>query len=365
MKLTSSINASVLLLVGTISALVLAQNELFKINKLNLIYTKARHSLGPTKLKDLKNDLSKHEFDELSLKKLKSHNKDKDGLIEAATRKKLLSIMAKYSLERYYDDVHPPIDDEHPMKQENLSKAKLRKNNQSNDEIKPIFRDKKLDKLWKKAEQSGFTQEQLMILHEEFQHQQDKLDDHYENINKLEIRLEGRLREEANLENSIETDVEAQSKKRVIREKVKESPSEKKARLESNIHQTLDEKHKDIKKNIKELHRKIVDGKVGGPFEEAPVNALWSSAIAANFTSKELESLKEELEHYETRIKKLKHFENELERDNLGAKQSVSDSLTIDKETKHLRKRIDELSHKVEKTHLSIQKKITERRDEL
>lgn len=44
---------------------------------------------------------------------------------------------------------------------------------------KSLFKDKKLNKLWQKAETAGFTQEELLALKEEFNHHQDKIDQYY------------------------------------------------------------------------------------------------------------------------------------------------------------------------------------------
>lgn len=336
----------------------------FKINKLNLIWHKAQHSLGSGKLKDLKSDLTKHEFDQLTLKKMKAHNQDKDGIFEASIRKKLLNIMKKYSLEKYYDDIHPPVEDEHIRKKENLKI--LKEASPQSGEFKATFRDKRLDKLWKKAEQSSFTQEQLMILYDEFQHQQDKLDDHYETLNMIEEEIELKAKEGEKWENSIENTMDKENKRKPKKDEQKESPADKKNRLEENIHQVLKDKYSDIKKNIDNLHKKILSGEIvdgEGPFEEAAVNDLWSSAMKANFTGEELESLKEELGHYQNRIKKLKHYQVQFERNKIVSTKDSGDE--IDNETKHLRKRVKELTHKVDKTHKSIEDRITKRRDEL
>lgn len=44
---------------------------------------------------------------------------------------------------------------------------------------KSLFKDKKLNKLWQKAETAGFTNEELAALKEEFSHHQDKIDQYY------------------------------------------------------------------------------------------------------------------------------------------------------------------------------------------
>lgn len=342
----------------TVSRYEAIEDELFKINKLNLVWTKAQHSLGAGKLKDLRADLAKHELDELSLKKMKAHNQDKDGLFEAAVRKKLLSIMTKYKLERYYDDVHPVYDGD-DTKRANLTKTKLEKQN-ANSAPKPTFRDSKLDKLWKKAEKSGFSQEQLMILHEEFEHQQDKLDDHYETMNMIEEEIEKRAKSSEKSENSLEIDPVKESKKKTMKSSKKtESSQNKKARLDENVHQSLKEKHGDVKKGYDRLHNKIATGVIDEsmPFEEEQVNQLWKEALNGKFSDDELVSLREELEHYETRIKKLKHFQNQLERHAIGSKESSSNS-DIDDETKHIKRRVKDLNQKVDKSYKTLKKKI-------
>jgi len=340
-----------------------SQTGLFKIYKLNLIWSKAQHSLGPGKLKDLKTDLIKHETEELLLKRMKSHNQDKDGMFEASVRKKLLSILRKYSLERYYDDIHPPVDREHDFKQRNLKKGTLDAPNSS----KLTFRDKKLDKLWKKAEQTGFTQEQLMVLHEELQHHQDKIDDHYETMNELDHRSD-KDSNNANSENSIENDSDGALRKRPSpASKFQESESEKKTRLESNTQQALREKHSEIKRDLDKIHRDVIAAKLNhdGPFEESHVNELWVAATKGNFSKNELESLREELKHYETRMKKLQHFQAQLERDEIIIKKGVSSREEDDNETKHIKKRVKELTAKVDKTRRGIEQRIYNKRDDL
>jgi hypothetical protein len=155
MRLLNAFICSSLLAICLVINSGIAHDQPFKINKLNLIWNKAQHSLGPNKLKDFKNDLLKHEPLEINLKKMKAHKHDEDVVhVEASVRKNLHAIMRKYSLERYYDDIHP------------ITEAKTNDNKEV-----PTYRGNKLDKVWKKAEKAGFSHEQLMLLHEGFQHQ--------------------------------------------------------------------------------------------------------------------------------------------------------------------------------------------------
>lgn len=50
---------------------------------------------------------------------------------------------------------------------------------------KSLFKDKKLNKLWDKAEMAGFSKDELAALHEEFQHHQDKIDQYYSLLYKV------------------------------------------------------------------------------------------------------------------------------------------------------------------------------------
>lgn len=327
-------------------------DDVFKINKLNLVWTKAQNSLGSTKLKNLREDLLKHELDEISLKRMKSHNQDKDGLFEAAVRKKLVSLLTKYALDRYIDDLHL---NEKSDRQQKIPKEK---SSQVGSKTDLIFRDSKLDKLWKKAEKSGFTQEQLMILHEEFENHQKKLDHHYDTSSIIDS-----LHHNQKSDNSIENDppVERRGAPR------QELDYEKKARTEHNIHQNLRDKHNELKKDYEKLHKKILDKKLDDQvYEESAVNQLWVQAIRSNFTKDELDMLKEDLENYQVRIKKLKHFQNEMERHNIGSKSKESNSyMEDDYETKHIRKRVEELTGRVDKTHKAIEQMIKSRGGEL
>lgn len=333
-----------------------AKDEPFKVNKLNLIWTKAQHSLGQNKLKDLRDDLLNHELDELKLKKMKAHQQDKDGLVEATVKRKLQSIMKKYALERYYDDIH----------QSASNKPKEFNRKLEGPVEVATFRDSKLDKLWKKAEKAGFSAEEMMMFHQEFEQQEAKVDDHYRTAHIIEEEIE-KTQKEAKMENTIEADSVGQEdsqKKKISPEKLRETPAEKKARLEANAQQALREKHSKIKKGYDELHQKIKSGSINpnAPFKEKRINELWNIIVKSNFTKEELETIKEELEHYQIRIEKLKHFQNQLERHRIGTKD-YSTNANEDEEAKHLRRRVKELSQKVEKADRTIVSKFV--KDEL
>lgn len=126
--------------------------------------------LSEPKLKSLFGELKLHDKEEITWKHLRAEGKDKDGLKEAELRKKLITIMGNYDLLDQADDISDPAK-ARPFKA--LNEASDKHINKS------LFKDKKLNKLWEKAETAGFTQEELLALKEEFGHHQDKIDQYY------------------------------------------------------------------------------------------------------------------------------------------------------------------------------------------
>ncbi|VDI37365.1 Hypothetical predicted protein, partial [Mytilus galloprovincialis] len=91
-------------------------------------------------LADLYADLKIQDGLELQLKRLKSEDMDKGGMKEAEVRIKLRDIVNKYNLQ---DVIHIP--------------DVTGTNEAFSNDIPPDFKDKKLQKLWEKAGDSGFS----------------------------------------------------------------------------------------------------------------------------------------------------------------------------------------------------------------
>ena len=106
----------------------------FRMQKCNLLWNKARTKLSEKKLETLFSALKLQDKNELTLKKLKSEGGDKDGSKENEVRKKFNSIMISFGLEGTPESVD---------KSDNNEAAPS----------KTLFRDKKLQRLWDKAEQ--------------------------------------------------------------------------------------------------------------------------------------------------------------------------------------------------------------------
>jgi hypothetical protein len=316
----------------------------FRMAKLNLLWSKAVIRLSETKLKSLFGELKLHDKEEITWKHLKAEGKDKDGLKEAELRKKLLNIMGNYNLLDQADDLHDP--------------AKYRPHkplNEASDKYfnKSLFKDKKLNKLWEKAETAGFTPEELAALKEEFHHHQDKVDQYYSLLhdvkgNEQDDQAINSVDENLEKFNTIETQEEKQPNKDYL-DKV-------------NL---LREKHKDIRDGYDRLFVLAAKGPSSKEFVEPKVQGLWKIALESNFKPDELESLRVELLHYENRLLKLRHLQAEaaLKDDYHKKKMELAggktDGMMMMEDT------IKKHSRKVEKIHLDLETRIMQKHIEL
>ena len=132
----------------------------FRMNKVNLIWEKARVKLGESKLVLLYSELKIQDKEELTLKKLKAESGDKDGMREAQIRKKMAGILNTYGLGGV-----PEVKGGTSSPTANLA------------DDKALFKDKKLQRLWEKAEVSGLKEEERLALKMEFLHHQEKLEE--------------------------------------------------------------------------------------------------------------------------------------------------------------------------------------------
>lgn len=155
----------------------------FRVAKLNLLWSKAVHRLTEPKLKSLFTELKIHDKEELAYKHQKSEKpKDfNDGLKEAELRKKLIGIMSTYDLLEVMD-VEDVNNNPELYKKHKPYEGKVRSDNYKN---KNLFKDKKLNKLWERAELGGFSALELDQLKEEFLHHEEKVQMYYSMLEKL------------------------------------------------------------------------------------------------------------------------------------------------------------------------------------
>ncbi|KPJ13179.1 Alpha-2-macroglobulin receptor-associated protein [Papilio machaon] len=259
----------------------------FRMNKLNILWTKAQLRLTEPKLKSLYSDLMIQDKEEITYKRVKSEGGDKEGLKEAELRRKLTNIMNVYGLREHFDDKHvgrQKMDPEH---------------NSAMDEYinRSLFKDKKLNMLWSKAEASGFTPEELAALREEFTHHQEKIDQYYDLLGNVETEGHEGFKNAINDEEMVNfNEVNLETNEVLNKDFVD------KANL-------LREKHRGLRDGYDRLHRIAARGPNNKEFVEPKVQGLWRMAAAANFTVDELASIKVELQHYESRLLKLRHLQ--------------------------------------------------------
>lgn len=322
----------------------------FRMAKLNLVWSKAVHRLTEPKLKSLYMDLKIHDKEEIQWKQLSSQHKDKDGLKEAELRKKLIGIMSTYDLLEHFDDTQDPA-----------KTKEYRRSHYTDTHLnKSVFKDKKLNRLWEKAEVAGFTPDELKALKEEFQHHQDKIDMYYNLLetvgetandyhqNAIDEEELDRFNEIANMEESEnEVDRGAGSKHHQFRE---------------NINKLRDHHHK-IKDSYERLDRLTARGPNSRDFIEPKVQGLWRVALNSNFTPDELSSIKSELHHYESRLLKLRnlHAEHALHREKYKGSKDKDKSNRFEELEEHIHKQ----TKKVAKLHDTIEERIFKQHTEL
>ncbi|KAL1465148.1 hypothetical protein WDU94_004738 [Cyamophila willieti] len=301
----------------------------FRMGKLNLLWKKAQVRLSEPKLKSIYSELKIHDKEEITFKKIKADGLDADGQMEGTLRKRLVGIMSTYGLLEHFEDIEGEV-------------PKLDKDANS-PEFKPkaIFKDKKLNKLWEKAERSGFTSIELQALKEEFSHHQDKVDQYYSLLEEVESKPDDSL-------NSIDHKLE------------KFNTLEGLDTFESNQNEhfkkadILRQAHQEIKDGYDRLHRISLSGPDSREFVEPRVQVLWSMAQKGNFSDSELESMRVELHHYEKRLLKLRHLQAEAALDSNDIRKMTGEKIEND-----MNEVIKKQQRKVQKYHLHLESKIT------
>ncbi|XP_018785119.1 PREDICTED: alpha-2-macroglobulin receptor-associated protein [Bactrocera latifrons] len=313
----------------------------FRMAKLNLVWAKAQNRLTEPKLKSLYMELKIQDKEEIAWKQLSSQHKDKEGIKEAELRQKLVGIMSTYDLLEHFEDTQD---------KDKVKPYKKFYDPEDSHLNKSAFKDKKLNRLWAKAEVAGFTKEELDSLKEEFQHHQDKVDVYYslledigsttgpkhENaVNEDELDIFNMVANDPN-ENEINT------------------PEMNLKKYESDINKLRDHHH-GIKDHYERLERLVSSGPHSQEFVEPKVQGLWRVAQASNFTEKELSSIKYELHHFESRLLKLRNlhaehamqkekYKNEKQKDKSGRFEDMEDH--IKKQTR----KVEKIQDTIEKT---------------
>lgn len=299
------------------------------------------------KLRSLFTELKIQDKEELAWKQLNAQHQDKDGLKEAALRKKLIGIMSTYDLLEHFDETQDPELLKHHKAFSGPVDEKFRN--------KSLFKDKKLNKLWEKAEVSGFSPQELAALKEEFEHHQQKVDMYYELLDKVGDghAPAGGDPHPDNMVNEDEHDTFNEINLNVDTNEIEKVPKQQDHSHKVNL---LREKHRDLKDGYDRLERVASKGPKSEDFVEPKIQGLWRVALASNFTADELSSLKIELLHYESRLLKLRHMH--AEHALVQEKQKVAKSGDKIDHLNHLEESIKKQTRKVEKIGAEVEKRV-------
>lgn len=293
----------------------------FRSGRVNQVWEKAKRMELPTlKMTDLYADLKHQDRLMMEHKQNKKNQGEDDGLREAELTDALHDIMVNYGI----------------IGRRKATPDQKKKKLSSDSRF---VEDPKLDKLWQTANKHGkFTEDELKSLHLEFMHHRKKVEE-YELLKS----------ETGEMNDMSDNAVEKQLKKE-----------------EHNMKQEkMTEILEDIKEGYERLHLKTKQGTLNGdsvPFTEPRVAALWDEARKGNFTDQELDSIKEELRHFQTRIQKHLFFRDQLKNSVEkvkfhGGKDAVpTEHIEVHD---HLENKVQDLAAKVKKMHHDLSKKLS------
>ncbi|OQV22396.1 putative Alpha-2-macroglobulin receptor-associated protein [Hypsibius exemplaris] len=314
----------------------------FRVARLDGIWERAKKQLTVDDQRDIFEELLDLDEDEITLKRLRHDGGDKNGDLTAKLRDKLHDILERYGL-------LTPVHDKSRASPEQIAKSKRDAKLAA---VDLLFSDKKLNKLWAKAQKAGFSVAELRTLKTEFDHHQQKLDEYRE----VGGELGGALQQDKANESSQE---ESPDQLASGSEKV---PSEDILKLDSGI--------KEIVKNYGRLKAKVNKNSFepdSGEFEEVRVEELWHQALQAGFDREELLSLREELVHFERKINKLKNF-REANAEAAGSKIAGNvQAKAGERSDEHvdLEQKVKHYAVKVENIQNDIERRINSRHNEL
>lgn len=154
-----------------------------------------------------------------------------------------------------------------------------------------MFKDKKLNKLWEKAELAGFTPEELRTLKEEFEHHQDKIDVYYNLLENVDV-MDGKSDHHEN--SVIEEDEQISFNEIMQGEDNNESNDIKQSKQDLYVSKAnkLRDTHRNIRDNFDRMERIVAKGPNSQDFIEPKVQGLWRVALSSDFSPDELASLK-------------------------------------------------------------------------
>lgn len=229
--------------------------------------------MSEQKLSDFRRLLELQDRAEIRWKDLKAKGGDQDGEMEAMIRQKFARILEQFGLEKHLDATDRGVNEINDNKAGN-----------------GMFGDRRLSELWESVEKQGkFSEEELDDLRTEFTHHKDKVKEYNRLLRVL-------------------TDHDDISENSVFsRSEIKEKELEK-------LRNKLQDTHESLSRNYARLKEKTTGEKEGTSlFRDRRVTELWQKAQNGKFSDEELESIKQELFHFDHKILKHKQFQEEAE----------------------------------------------------
>jgi len=269
-------------LLGADNKDLMRQEKPFRTQKVNMIWQKSKKHVSEANIQPLFADLLIQDREQLKAKKIMADGNGEDGEVQAATRQKLMDIMKKYGIYEIMEGGPHGVSSENEVIKENIAK-------QDGHKMDSVV-EKKVDRLWKMAKQGGFSDSELADLKKELDHHEKRMEEFRLVRDELDIVMKRH-------ENAIDT-----------------MPKHERTEMKRKLDKQAKEKYNNMMDRFLDLEGKISQ-KIhnDGEFQEDRVVQLWNYAKRANFSDEELSSLKQELYHYEVKIKKHKHFQDELD----------------------------------------------------
>lgn len=251
--------------------------EPFRMRKVNLVWLKAKKiGLSKERLNELFVELQRQDKDERKWKHKKAEGHDKDGEMEATIRQNLVRIMDKYGLGEQSEPSPNSSDKLFDLETNRVKKS-------------PHLRDGRLDKLWQAAVDEGqFDKHELEELRKELDHHHEKWKEYN--------TLIGLVSEHEEKNQNVVGKKDQNNEDILI-----------KLREEMNI------KQKEIETNYRQLKMKVVKGPGEEDFQDHRVKDLWKRAKAQILSEDELAVMKEELKHFDHKIAKHDHLQEQLD----------------------------------------------------
>lgn len=207
--------------------------------------------------------------------------------------------------------------------------------------------DKKLGRLWKKAQMSGFSDDELDALRSEFLHHQEKV----EEFEVLKDDLNRNLYDIS--DNSVE------------------GIKENKMKMKKEERLALKEKYGDLTESYKALEDALLGAQVKDDdddlhrFKHPKVMDLWTQAKRVNFTEEELRSFALELQHFEHKLDKLEHFNNEAQDGTINMKKMGANLDNYPDKRVKLEGKVNDYGRKIQKIESELRDRIIRKHSEL